>query len=62
MSEYIYSIQLKEIFRQAKESMIVVNAHRINQGELPSCNEKDKDFFFMNKNGETEILKLILDL
>lgn len=61
-SEYIYAVKLTEIFRQAKESMIVVNAHRINQGEEPYCNEKDKDFFFMNKNSETEVLALILDL
>ncbi|MEG1441957.1 MAG: AAA family ATPase, partial [Oscillospiraceae bacterium] len=38
-------IQLTEIFRQAKESMIVVNAHRINHGEMPLLNDQDNDFF-----------------
>lgn len=40
-------ITLTEVFRQAQESMIVTNAHRINSGEMPICNKKDKDFFFM---------------
>ena len=40
-------ITLTEVFRQAQESMIVTNAHRINSGEMPLCNLKDKDFFFM---------------
>ncbi|WP_312092239.1 SF1B family DNA helicase RecD2 [Aminipila sp.] len=61
-SEVIYSVKLTEIFRQAKESLIVVNAHKINQGENPYCNEKDKDFFFLQKNGEKEILETIKDL
>lgn len=40
-------ITLTEVFRQAQESMIVTNAHRINSGQMPICNQKDKDFFFM---------------
>lgn len=43
-------ITLTEVFRQAQESMIVTNAHRINSGEMPICNQKDKDFFFMPRN------------
>ena len=39
---------MNEVFRQAGESHIVVNAHRINNGEMPLANEKDKDFFFMS--------------
>ncbi len=39
-------IRLTEIFRQARESMIVVNAHSINGGEYPVCNGADTDFFF----------------
>lgn len=61
-SEVIYSVKLTEIFRQAKESLIVVNAHRINRGEHPECNEKGKDFFFSRKNGEKEILETIKDM
>ena len=41
-------IRLNEIFRQAKESMIVVNAHEVNNGNYPQCNIKDKDFFYMS--------------
>ena len=51
-SEYIYCTKLTEIFRQAKESMIVVNAHRINKGEYPECNVKDKDFFMLQRSSE----------
>ncbi len=40
-------ITLTEVFRQAGESMIVTNAHRINSGQPPICNQKGKDFFFM---------------
>lgn len=39
-------IRLTEIFRQSGESMIVVNAHRINKGEYPVCNIKESDFYF----------------
>lgn len=61
-SELIYSVKLTEIFRQARESLIVVNAHKINRGEYPDCNEKDKDFFFMRKKGEKEMLETIKEL
>ncbi len=39
-------IRLTEIFRQARESLIVTNAHGINEGKYPVLNAKDKDFFF----------------
>jgi len=58
-SEVIYSFKLTEIFRQAKESLIVVNAHKINRGEYPDCNEKDKDFFLLRKKTEKEMLETI---
>lgn len=61
-SELIHTVKLKEIFRQAGESMIVVNAHRINSGEYPSLNEKNTDFFFMGRPDETSIATLITDL
>ncbi len=61
-SEYAYCVKLTEIFRQAKESLIVVNAHRINRGEYPDCNEKGKDFFMMRQKTEKEMLALIQDL
>ncbi len=61
-SEYIYSTKLTEIFRQAKESMIVVNAHRINHGEYPDCNAKGKDFFLLRRTAEKEMLETIKTL
>ncbi len=61
-SEVIYSVKLTEIFRQAKESLIVVNAHKINRGEYPDCNEKDKDFFLLRKKSEKEMLETVKEL
>lgn len=61
-SEFVYTTKLTEIFRQAKESMIVVNSHRINHGEYPEANEKDSDFFFMRRNTEPEILATVKEL
>ena len=61
-SEMVHTVKLSRIFRQAQESLIVVNAHRINRGEYPYYNEKDKDFFFLKKSGEQRILETILDL
>ncbi|WP_130805938.1 ATP-dependent RecD-like DNA helicase [Senegalia massiliensis] len=61
-SKLIKVVELDEIFRQAKESMIVVNAHRINKGEYPYLNKKDKDFFFMKRNNPSQIVDTILEL
>ena len=61
-SEFIKVVRLKDIFRQGKESMIITNAHRINNGELPYLNKKGGDFFFDNRESNEEILETILDL
>lgn len=61
-SEFINVVRLNEIFRQAQESMIVVNAHRINQGLPLHLNVKGKDFFFIKKDTNEEILKEIVGL
>ncbi len=45
-SGVIPSVRLTDIFRQAAESLIVLNAHRINHGEAPILNRRDSDFFF----------------
>ena len=55
-------IMLDEIFRQAEESMIIVNAHRVNHGDNPILNEKDKDFFFIRAKNPNEIVKTLIDL
>ena len=61
-SDGIAVVKLTEIFRQARESLIVVNAHKINKGEFPVLNEKNKDFFFMQRNTPEEINNRIVEL
>ena len=61
-SEVIKTVRLNEIFRQARESMIVVNAHKINNGEPLFLNVKNKDFFFLRKSTNEEILNEIIGL
>ncbi len=52
-------LRLTEIYRQASESMIVVNAHKINAGEAPILNQKDRDFFFMEREDADDILNTV---
>ncbi len=56
------TVRLNEIFRQAQESLIVTNAHRINSGELPIMTVKDNDFFFLPRNTDDEIAFTVTDL
>ena len=61
-SKTVPVICLNEIFRQAKESKIVLNAHKINNGEdLIFSNEKS-DFYFLDCNRENDVAKNIVDL
>jgi exodeoxyribonuclease V alpha subunit len=55
-------VQLDHIFRQAEESLIVVNAHRINHGELPELGDKASDFFFLSRNTPEDIAATVVDL
>lgn len=61
-SHYIPSVELKEIFRQAAQSLIVTNAHRIVNGEFPVLDDRQNDFFFMNKSLESDIAELVIQL
>ena len=62
-SQKIPVIQLTEIFRQAQESMIVTNAHRINKGESPELTgDTDRNFFFIQAEDPEEITELICSL
>ncbi len=55
-------IRLTEIFRQSQLSKIIINAHKINSGELPSLiNDRESDFFFLESSQE-EVLPLIVGL
>jgi exodeoxyribonuclease V alpha subunit len=55
-------VRLTEIFRQAQESAIIMNAHRINRGEYPILNEKNKDFFFVKREAAESVVSTIIDL
>jgi len=60
-SSVVEVVRLQTIFRQAKESLIVKNAHRINQGLLPEV-AKDGDFFFLEEGNPDALTHLVLDL
>jgi exodeoxyribonuclease V alpha subunit len=60
-------VELNEIFRQAKASRIIVNAHRINEGELPSLGQSgvfdpNNDFYFIEQDDPQKVLEIILEL
>ncbi|MDR1334782.1 MAG: ATP-dependent RecD-like DNA helicase [Holosporaceae bacterium] len=56
-------VELKEIFRQAQQSSIVVNAHRIIHGEMPFCTNAERDdCFFLFDDDQERILDKILDM
>ena len=61
-SERIRTIRLTEIFRQSKESLIITNAHLINEGTPPIINRTDSDFFFVRRESEREIAQTVADL
>ncbi len=56
------TIYLKKIFRQAEESDIVMNAHRIHDGQAPVLDNKSKDFFFLERNNPDVIYKHMIEL
>lgn len=56
------SVRLTEIFRQAQQSLIVMNAHRVNQGQMPDLRCVTSDFFFMRRSSEDAVCSLIRDL
>jgi exodeoxyribonuclease V alpha subunit len=58
----IPSVVLTELFRQAQQSQIVVNAHRINAGQMPSLKrESGSDFFFVAEEDPIRAQQLVLD-
>lgn len=60
-SKIVPAIELKEIFRQAAESLIVSNAHRIVEGQLPQKGGREDDYFFLKAYG-TSCQKLVCEL
>ena len=61
----VETIILTEIFRQAQESLIIVNAHRVNRGEFPQLKPQQgqrSDFYFIEKDDPEEVLGVIKEL
>lgn len=55
-------VELKKIFRQASESDIVVNAHKINRGEQVLLDNKSRDFFFLKRYDADIIIRVVIAL
>ena len=56
------TVRLTEVFRQAQQSLIVMNAHRVNRGEMPELKSVTSDFFFMRRQNEDGVRSTIRDL
>jgi exodeoxyribonuclease V alpha subunit len=64
-SQCIATIRLDEIFRQSGESLIIVNAHKVNHGEFPVLSthgETLQDFYFIDQDDPEEVCKMILNM
>ena len=61
-SNCLCTVRLTEIFRQAQESLIVMNAHRVNNGELPDLKNVKSDFFFLPCRSEEQVAQTIAGL
>ena len=62
LSECIQVVRLTHIFRQASESDIVVNAHKINRGEKVTLDNKSRDFFFLKRQDANVIISIVIQL
>ena len=56
------TVMLEKIFRQAAESDIVMNAHRILRGEMPRLDNRSRDFFFLERSDPQVIYKHMVEL
>ena len=62
-SETINTVKLDKIFRQAAKSKIILNAHRVNNGQkFLSKEDKEEDFFFIQQNSTEKILQEVISL
>ena len=61
-SGIVMTVRLTEIFRQAQRSLIVMNAHAINHGELPVLNATDRDFFFLRRGRGEAVVQTVCEL
>ncbi len=55
-------ISLKLIYRQGEDSLIIKNAHAINDGEMPVLDAKDKDFFFLTRKTQEDIASTVREM
>lgn len=61
-SEFCNVVRLHQIFRQAQESQIVMNAHKINAGKEILLDNKNKDFFHLERNNSRDITNVVIQL
>ncbi len=61
-SNVLPTVRLTEIFRQAQQSLIVMNAHRVNRGEMPVLKDVKNDFFFLPGRSEEQVAQTIVGL
>ena len=61
-SGVVATVKLTDIFRQSEESLIIVNAHRVNNGEMPELSERTRDFFFMRRANPTDVATTVTEL
>lgn len=61
-SKSVPVIELNKIFRQAEESLIIMNAHSINRGELPDLKTRNNDFFFLKRLNIDQSAATVVDL
>ena len=61
-SDTLPAVRLTDIFRQAQESLIVMNAHRVNQGQMPDLRDRKSDFFFLPCRSEAEVQQTVVGL
>ncbi|MCR5809121.1 MAG: ATP-dependent RecD-like DNA helicase [Clostridiales bacterium] len=62
LSETVPVVRLTDIYRQAGRSMIVVNAHRINNGMIPVVDSRESDFIFISRPGMEEALDTVISM
>ena len=56
------AVSLTEIFRQARESAIVMNAHGVNRGDVPELNNKARDFFYLGRRDAARTVDTVVEL
>lgn len=61
-SGVVQTVRLTQIFRQAQKSLIVMNSHAVNQGQLPVLTETKQDFFFLRRHDPAAAVRTIQEL